>query len=224
MAANSPRVQLPLPFVNQPAYDSPFIAAGSNAEALAWLDRIEDWPAGRLALWGEAGCGKTHLLRAWAAKADGRYLSEAGALPEDPLGCDIAIDNADLFLQDELRLLHFLNAAAEARRSVLLSSRRPPARWPATLPDLQSRLRAMTAVEVRTADDKLLGLLLARLLADRQLAVPKALQSWLLLHLPRTPAAMREAVQRLDAASFATGGAVTRSLAQEVVTAMTPQP
>jgi chromosomal replication initiation ATPase DnaA len=38
-------------------------AAPSNGAALAWLERTADWPDHRLTLWGEPGCGKTHLLR-----------------------------------------------------------------------------------------------------------------------------------------------------------------
>ena len=61
--------QLPLPFPHQPSYAAAdFLAAGSNEAALAWLARTGDWPDHRLALWGEAGCGKTHLLRIWAIR------------------------------------------------------------------------------------------------------------------------------------------------------------
>ena len=50
-----------------------FVVADGNREALAWIDRWPDWPAPALALGGPPGCGKTHLLRIWAARA--------GALP-----------------------------------------------------------------------------------------------------------------------------------------------
>jgi chromosomal replication initiation ATPase DnaA len=36
---------------------------------------------------------------------------------------------------------------------------------------------------------------------------------WLLRRLPRTPAALREAVERLDEAQLAVGSAITRALA-----------
>ena len=65
--------QLALPFAHRPRFArADFVAAASNAEALAWLDRGRDarWPDHRLALWGEAGCGKTHLLQLWARDHD----------------------------------------------------------------------------------------------------------------------------------------------------------
>ncbi len=210
--------QLALPLAHRPEFTAAsFIEAPSNAAALAWLDRSAEWPGGRLALWGEAGCGKTHLLHIWARRVGARFslLQDAGP-PAGP----IAIDDADAVAADERPLLHLLNAAAEAGQSVLLAARTPPARWPVALPDLASRLRATAAVEIAPADDTLLADLMGRLLVARQLAVPAALQSWLLLRLPRTPAAIREAVARLDRASLAAGGAVTRPLAAAVLEQM----
>jgi chromosomal replication initiation ATPase DnaA len=107
-----------------------------------------------------------------------------------------------------------LNAAAEARRPVLLAAGTPPARWPVRLPDLASRLRAMTAVELLLPDDDLLRTLLARLFADRQHAVSEPTQDWLLTHLPRTPTALRDAVDRLNRAALGSAGGITRPLAR----------
>jgi chromosomal replication initiation ATPase DnaA len=216
--------QLVLPFPHQPDFAaSDFITAPSNAAALAWLDRTADWPGGRLALWGEAGRGKTHLLHRWADGRGARLLSGPAltGLPELPevqlpgVG-GVALDDADM-AAEETALLHLLNAAAEAGLPVLLAGRTPPARWPVRLPDLASRLRAITAVEIGPPEDSLLRALLARLLSDRQLAVAEGVQDYLLTRLPRTPAALADAVRRLDRYALATGGAVTRALSAMVL-------
>lgn len=198
-----PSGQLALPLFRGPRLAAnDFRAAPSNAEAWAWLGRTADWPGGRLALWGEAGRGKTHLLHIWTERAGAALLSAAGlaGLPELP-PAGIAIDDADA-AEDEAALLHLLNAAAEARQPVLLAARTPPARWAVGLPDLASRLRAITAVEIGPPEDPLLRALLARLLADRQLRVPQPVQEWLVRRLPRSAAALRDAVEQLDAGSL----------------------
>lgn len=214
--------QLPLPFPHQPPYAAAdFLAAPSNEAALAWLDRTADWPDHRLAVWGQPGCGKTHLLRLWAGRHGAVLLvrPDLHGLPTLPASGGVAVDDAAAST-DEAALLHLLNAAREARLPVLLAARTPPARWPARLPDLASRLRAITAVEILPPEESLLRILLLRLLADRQLAVRPDLQDWLLLRLPRSPAALREAVERLDQAALGVGGAVTRAVAAGVLKAM----
>ncbi len=221
-----PPRQLVLPFPHEPDYrHSAFLEDDANAAALAWLARTDAWPGGRLALWGGAGCGKSHLLARWAEAQGGQHWSgpRLRGWSRPPLadrlgGGGIAIDDADLAPEEPL--LHLLNASDEAGCPVLLGARAPPARWPVRLPDLASRLRAITAVEIGPAGDGLLRALLLRALSERQLAVPQPVQEWLLLHLPRTPEAMREAAARLDRLALALGGKVTRATALGVLAAL----
>jgi chromosomal replication initiation ATPase DnaA len=209
--------QLPLPFQHQPRYHArDFIPAFSNREALAWLDA--DWPEQRLVLFGPEGCGKSHVLHIWAARANAALLSGATLTDLDslPQHGALALDDADS-VGDETLLFHLLNTARDRGLRLLLASRSAPSRWPVRLPDLSSRLRAMTAVQIGPPGDELLGALLKRLVADRQLAMTQAAQDWVLHHLPRSPAAIREAVARLDRESLASGVAITRSLAVTVL-------
>ena len=99
----------------------------------------------------------------------------------------------------------------------LLAGRTTPSRWAVDLPDLASRLRAMSVVALYLPDDDLLRALLRRLLGERQLLVAENLQAYMLLHLPRTGGALRDAVARLDRLALAGGGQVTRAMAASVV-------
>ena len=183
-------------------------------DARAWLARTAEWPLGRLVLWGAPGSGKTHLLHAWAEANAAAVLPAAPehGWPRRPVAID-AIDH----IPDEIALLHLLNAAAEARHPVLLAATTPPARLPVRLPDLASRLRATTAVPIGPAPEPFLRMLLARLLSERQLRVPPDIQSWLLARLTRTPAALRAAVIRLDAAALERRHRIDRTFAAEIL-------
>lgn len=211
--------QLLLPFPEQPDYAAAdFLQAASNADALAWLRDAASWPGGRLVIWGEEGCGKTHLLSVWAAMSGGSLQAGSAlrGLPERPGGGGLAIDDADR-PAEEIALLHLLNAAQEAAVPVLMAARQPPARWLLRLPDLASRVRGAAAVRVLPPEDDLLRALLARLLSTRQIAVTEEVQAWLLRRLPRTPAAMREAAAALDREALTDGRAVTRAIAARVL-------
>ncbi len=211
--------QLAFRFPHRDRYDpQAFLQGPCNAEALAWLDNGAAWPNLRLAIHGDHGAGKTHLLHRFAARQAATLLP-AGTirgLPRLPEQGAIAIDDADT-APDPEALLHLLNAAAESRRPVLLSGCAPPARWRPALPDLDSRLRAITAVGLGPPDDEMLKALLTRLIAERQLRVEETVQAYLLARLPRSCAALREAAARLDRASLAAGKRVTRALAAETL-------
>jgi chromosomal replication initiation ATPase DnaA len=210
--------QLALPLPHAPSLGFlDFLEGPGNADALAWL-RAAAWPADRLLLWGPAGAGKTHLLSAWAAQR-GAHIVSAAALGPWPQPGAVAVDDVDL-AHDGTRgaaLLHLLNVNAEAGLPTLLAARTPPARLDLSPPDLASRLRATAAVRMDAPGDALLGALFDKLLADRQLLVAPALRRWMLPRLPRTAAALREAVARLDRASLAAGRAVGRAQAAQVV-------
>jgi chromosomal replication initiation ATPase DnaA len=218
---DAPARQLPLPLAAGAAPDpADLLEDASNAEALAWLRRPGDWPAGRLALWGPPAAGKTLLLR-WAAARHGWPLLAGPALsglPELPAGAaGLALDDADQ-VPEERALLHLINLCAEAGMRLLLAAREPPARWPAVrLPDLASRLRGTATVGIEPPGDALLAALLAKHFADRQLRVDPGVQAWLLARLPREAAAVAAAAARLDAAALASGGRVGRALARRAL-------
>jgi len=196
----------------------------ANAQALAWLECPQNWPGGRLAIHGDAGTGKTHLIHLFMAQHGAALLAGHAmrGLPPSPQ-TPLAIDDADLVAEPE-SLLHALNAAAEAGFPVLLAARTPPSRWPATLPDLDSRLRAIHAVGLGQPDEALLNALLARLIAERQMRVEEGVQKYLLARLPRNCAAIREAAARLDRASLSAGTRVTQKLAGVIAAELQDDP
>lgn len=210
--------QLALPLAVAPSSSrADLVEDSSNTEALAWIDRPDDWPLHRLALHGAAGVGKSHMLRATAAARGWRLLSgpeltEALALAPAP---GTALDDADTAA--ETPLFHLINRHAEAGAPLLIGARLAPARWPTRLPDLASRLRATFAIGIGAPSDALLAALLGKHLADRQLRVEPEVQSYLLARLPREAAAIAAAVAALDAAALAAGSPITRPLAREVL-------
>ncbi|WP_431281607.1 chromosomal replication initiator DnaA [Humitalea sp. 24SJ18S-53] len=203
--------QLALPLPTSEDYSATaFLPDDSNAQARAWLAEPRRWPMGRIALFGPPGAGKTHLLRATAAARGWRVLDGAG-LRDLPDAAPTALDDADL-VPDDTALFHLINACAEAGAPLLLAGRAPPARWATPLPDLASRLRATTATGLAEPSDALLSALLARHFGQAGLIVDAGVQDWLLLRLPREAAAVREAAARIDRASLAERGRVTRAM------------
>lgn len=198
-----------------------FLVAAANAEAVRWLESWRDWDKPALALHGPAGSGKTHLCHVFMSLAEAR----PARLGEAIFAGAWVLDDADRVLAEggraaEEALLHLYNGLGEGGGRLLLSGRQPPARWNIALADLRSRLNALPAVGLGAPDDELLGAVLVKLFADRQLVVEPGLIGFLLGRCERSFGAARRLVAALDRAGLAAGRAITVPLAREVIQRM----
>jgi chromosomal replication initiation ATPase DnaA len=201
-----------------------FVVAPGNREALAWIERWPDWPAPALALSGPAGSGKTHLGRIWAANAkaalteavdyEGKTVGDLTAISQSSAA--IVIEHADR--APERALFHLYNLMRERRGWLLLIAERPPAHWRIALPDLASRLRAAPAVAVAPPDDELLGSIILKQLADRQLHAGAGVVHYLVQRMERSADAARHIVAALDRRALAERREIDRRLAADVLT------
>jgi chromosomal replication initiation ATPase DnaA len=85
------------------------------------------------------------------------------------------------------------------------------------LADLRSRLRAIPVVEIGAPDDSLLGAVLVKHFADRQLHVAPQVIAYLLRRIDRSFAAAEKIVACLDGAALSNGGPVTIAQARKVL-------
>lgn len=200
-----------------------FLPAESNRPALDAVLGWPNWPGTALIVEGPPACGKTHLARIWAARADAVWF-EAPQLwevlePRRRLGDALAavVDDADA-VPDERNLFHLFNILAERRGHLLLTSELTLAASVA-LPDLRSRLAASSSVRVASPDDGLLAAILVKQLADRQLRVEPGLVEWLLPRMERSFAAVRRLAGELDRAALAARRPITIALARAVLAA-----
>ncbi len=215
---------LPLPPARRPSLDrANFVVSASNATAIGWIDGWPDWPARVLLLHGPAGCGKTHIVHLWAGRCGaeiiaGSDLGEAAAhRPFETAARPIAVDDADR--APEPMLLHLYNACLEVGGDLLLTARRRPGAWPMALDDLASRLRTVPVAGIAPPDDALLGAVIAKHFADRQLKPAPDLIPYLLLRIERSFAAAAAIAASLDAASLVGGEPLAVPLARRLLAA-----
>jgi chromosomal replication initiation ATPase DnaA len=212
--------QLPLPLEVPGRFArEDFITGPANAEAVGLIDAWPRWNAPAAALYGPPGSGKTHLASVWAERAGARLI-EAASLGDSTgaiaPGEALAVENVDAFpLGSEAESVLF--ALIERGTALLATGVQPPAAWPAALPDLGSRFRALTAFPLWAPDDALLEALAKKLFADRQLSVPDAVVAQMIRALERSPAAIRDFVAEADAAALARKSAISPGLIRDLL-------
>lgn len=197
------------------------LVGASNAAAVALIDQWPDWPGPAAMIVGPRQSGKSHLTHVWrhrsgAAAVAAKDLSESDIAQLEAAGA-LAVEDLDQGIGCERTLFHLLNLAREHRSSLLLTSATSPGDLAIDLPDLRSRLRAAVVVEISPPDDGLLGAVLVKHFADRQLAVDPHVIGYLLVNMERTMAAAASLVDAIDHLALASRRKVSRALAAEAL-------
>lgn len=196
-----------------------FLVAPSNAVAVSMVDAWRNWPLHKLILTGPKGAGKTHLSHVWAAESGARIIA-ATALDKDAIDAlfdgPVAVEDVDRIARDmdrQTALFHLHNALQAAGHPLLMTGGTAPNLWRLSLPDLQSRIDAAGHAALDAPDDSLLGAVLAKLFADRQLTPRPDVIPYLVTRMERSFAAAQRIVADLDAASLVQKKPITRNLA-----------
>ena len=217
--------QLPLEFRHEAASGRDDLVISDPVSAAASIiDRWPDWPVPLVIITGPEGSGKSHLAEVWLRKSGAvrvRAVQGSDAVPRAGEGPVLIDADRDGF--DEAELFPVINAVRSAGTSLLITARSWPMTWGVTLPDLASRLKAATTVEIGPPDDLLLSQILVKLFADRQLLTDDRVIAYIVPRMERSLAAAQAIVERLDRLALARGTRISRALAAEVLGSL-PEP
>ncbi len=198
-----------------------FFPSASNRAALAMVDGWQGWPSGRMLLIGPQGAGKTHLAHIWVGMSGAQMVPAADLASADlpavaNAGAVVVEDAHALPRAGEEALFHLHNLMSNAGH-LLITARAPPRDWGLMLPDLFSRMQALTITQLAAPDESLITAVLVKLFTDRQITVPPNLIAYLAPRIERSIGAARDIVAVLDARALADGRPVTRALAADVL-------
>ena len=213
------QLPLDLQFISTPGRDD-FLVSDCNRLATSWIDRWPDWPGQYrvLNLVGPAASGKSHLAAIWSRQADALTITELadGTAPVDG---NIVLDNLDTGDSwNEEALFHLVNRTADGAASVLFTSQTPVAVMGWSLPDLSSRMRALSVATLDAPDDALLRSLLEKYFADRLLAVPMQVLDYMVSRMERSFVTVQTIAAAMDRRSLAERRNLTLPLAREIMT------
>lgn len=194
-----------------------FFVSGSNEQAVKLIETWPQWAGPIAVIAGPEGSGKTHLANVWRARSGAQAFpaSQLRSAVETALSDSqaIVLEDIDRAAIDEDLAFHLLNLARERGFNILITARSLPGVWTILLPDLRSRLRSAALVKIDEPDEALLGAVLVKLFADRQISVEPGVIGYLLRRMDRSMAAAQKLVDGLDRAAFAEQRRVTRQLA-----------
>jgi DnaA family protein len=194
--------QLPLEISRPPEPTLDNFIPGANAEAHARVRALAEGVLGEsvVYLWGGAGTGRSHLLRA-AARAGGARLV-------------CADDVGRLDAAGQQALFNAINAAREGGGAVLAAGDAPPAQL-ALRPDLASRLGWGLVYQLHPLTDAHKAAWLRVEAAQRGLQLGDDVIDYLLTRLPRDLPSLAALLAQLDRYALARKRQITLPLVRE---------
>lgn len=202
-----------------------FFQGSANTLALQTVEDWQTWRGTPQVLTGPDGAGKSHLAHIFAA-ASGAPVLCAAALGADAV--PMVADLPALVLEDAHELanntpaqteaFHLFNQARDLKQALLITGRGPVRDWGLTLPDLSSRLTATAQIRVTNPDEPMLLMVLVKLFADRQLAVPLETVEYAVHRMERSFDTAQALVAALDETNLRHNRRITKPMIRDTLT------
>ncbi|OAM26681.1 MULTISPECIES: DnaA regulatory inactivator Hda [Eikenella] len=176
-------------------------------------------------VWGAAGAGKSHLLRAWAAQAQAagqaaRYLDAAAEplreLP--PAGCRLALDQIEqLDAEGQAVLFNLCNRIRQSGQGALLIGANVPPPHLHVREDLRTRMGYCLVYEIKPLSDEEKLAALEAAAQARQLKVSGDIFRYLLHHWSRDLGSLMAMLDALDRYSLSQHRPITVPLLKRLL-------
>ena len=188
-----------------------FLVTDCNKEAATYLDTADRWTFPFVLIYGDKGCGKTHLAHTFSdTLLDARRLTENDILY---LPARSVVEHVEDVASEPL-LFHLYNHALENKKKVVFTARRLPEFY---MPELHTRFNAMPQIKIRPPDDLLMSAVLCKMFGDCQVTVEADVIAYLLKHLQRTFEAMSRVVEIANQLSLQQKRPITIPLIKEAL-------
>lgn len=202
-----------------------YFVSQANQGAVSLIEDWINWPSRKLILVGSEGSGKTHLGHLWASEV-GATIINATTLMEQQIS---ELSKAPVLVEDineiqrnqpvEIVLFHLHNLLYSEGHSLLMTSQILPGRLSFSLEDLQSRIEASTTAKLHPVDDNLLGAILIKMFADRQIYFSDKLLTYVLSRVERSYTAAKLFVEEVDSKAMAESRVIGKKLVRDILEA-----
>jgi DnaA-homolog protein len=198
---------------------------GANQPLVNALMAAVAAPGYHLYLWGDTGCGKSHLLRAacHAAAEAGRPAhycqpDEDGDFPETPAAV-LAVDDVETLPEArQIALFNAFNRAGSARQTLILAGSAAPLGL-ALREDLRTRIGQTLVFHVRPLDDLARSAILRSQATGRGLRLEEEVIAYLLRYGRRDLPSLLAVLEALDQTSLERKRPITLPLLRQIMQA-----
>ena len=202
-------------------YEQDFFVSSNNFSAYKLIESWPNWPGKWLNIFGQAGCGKTHLAKILEKKIDKIKLIEAeninNKIVEDLNSLDcLIIDNFDNNIDEKL-LYSIFNQSKQLENYILINSITSIKDLKINLEDLKSRIRSFLFIGIELPTDDLLKVIISKTLSDNQININPKISDFIINNVERSYDKMFKFLKDLDELSLSTGKSININLIKKVL-------
>ena len=182
-----------------------YYVSKSNFFAFKLIDSWPKWEKNIINIYGEEGCGKSHLAKIFKEKNKALKLNES-QLNNKKLSHIKSYENLilDNFTNntDENLLYSLFNLVNQDNKYLIINSRIPITQIKFNLKDLSSRTKNCVLAEILKPDDDLIFALIVKNFSDKQIYLEKKIIEYIVKRIDRSYRKISEFIYKIDELSL----------------------
>ncbi|RPF74077.1 MAG: DNA replication protein [Rickettsiales bacterium TMED289] len=182
-----------------------FYVSESNYYAFQLIDTWPKWEKNIINIFGENGCGKSHLSEIFKNKYKATILDEKELKNETlktlKIPQNIILENFKN-KTDEKLLYSLFNLVDQDNKFLIINSNLGLMKMNFELIDLKSRINNCIPAEIKIPDDDLIFALILKNLSDKQIKIEKKLIEYIVKRIDRSYRKILEFIYKIDTISL----------------------
>ncbi len=202
-------------------YEQDFYVSSNNFSAYRLVESWPDWPGKWLNIFGDKGCGKTHLSKILEKKINKVKIIDANKLSDQildefmNLDC-LIIDNFSNNISEKL-LYSILNHSKQLENYIFINSLKSIKDSKFDLQDLQSRINSFTYIGIQLPTDDLLKVIISKYFSEKQINVSPKISEFIIKNVERSYEKMFKFIKDLDDLSLSSGKSININLIKKIL-------
>ncbi len=202
-------------------FEQDFYVSNNNFSAYKLIESWPNWPGKWLNVFGEKGCGKTHLSKILEKK-----IKKVKIINEENIKDFIIseITNYDCLIIDNFKnkldenlFYSVLNQSKQLEKYILINSINPIKELDFKLKDLKSRINSFIFIGIDLPTDDLLSVIISKSFSDKQVSLDPKISDYIIKNIDRSYGKILKFVKDIDEMSLSSGKSININLIKKLI-------